>query len=249
VNGERSPTYTPPPARDGDGDVKALVIEQDESEKAALVGDLLVERGFVLESFVVQSDVSSPGGRTDFPDPHGYDLILPMGSPWSVHDPSIGEWLVPELEMLAGATKAGVPVFGICFGAQALAAATGGTVQRAATPEIGWCQVASDVSAIAGEWFQWHQDVFTVGPGATVLARTPVGQQVFKVGRSVGVQFHPEVDGDHLAFWLASGGATEMEAQGGDPDEVLAATRARDPEMRVRVSCLLDWFLEEVAGS
>ncbi|MGF1666725.1 MAG: type 1 glutamine amidotransferase [Acidimicrobiia bacterium] len=229
--------------------MKALVIEQDESEKSALVGELLVERGFVLESFVVQRDVSSPGGRTDFPEPDGYDLILPMGSPWSVHDPSIAEWLVPELELLAGATKAGVPVFGICFGAQALAAATGGTVRRAPVPEIGWREVVSNVPAIAGRWFQWHQDVFTVGPDATVLAHSQVGQQVFRVGRSVGVQFHPEVNGDHLAFWLASGGATEMEAQGGDPAEVLASTRAKDPEMRVRVSDLLDWFLEEVAGS
>jgi GMP synthase-like glutamine amidotransferase len=229
--------------------VKALVIEQDESEKAALVGELLVERGFVLESFVVQGDVSSPGGRTDFPDPDGFDLILPMGSPWSVHDPSIGEWLAPELDLLAEATKTGVPVFGICFGAQALAAATGGTVRRAPAPEIGWRDVDSEVPAISGRWFQWHQDVFTIGPDATLLGRSPVGQQVFRVGRSVGVQFHPEVNGDHLAFWLASGGATEMEAQGGDPAEVLASTRAQDPEMRVRVSGLLDWFLEEVAGS
>lgn len=229
--------------------MRALVIEQDETEKAALVGELLVERGFTLESFQVQPDYRAPGGRTDFPDPSAYDLIMPMGSPWSVHDERIDEWLRAELDALATATRIGVPVFGICFGAQALAAATGGSVRRAPAPEIGWCKVDSAIPVLDTTWFQWHQDTFTIGPDAELLATSPVGQQVFRVGRSVGVQFHPEVTGDHLAFWLSSGGATEMTAQGGDPEAVLAVTREREPEVRTQVSALLDWYLEEVAGS
>jgi GMP synthase-like glutamine amidotransferase len=141
-------------------------------------------------------------------------------------------------------------VFGICFGAQALAAASGGSVARAPAPEIGWCDVISDVDAIQGRWFQWHQDAFRIGPTATLLAHSPVGQQAFRVGRSVGVQFHPEVSTDLLTCWLEDDGGADMVAQGVDPSAVLAATRAQDlMTMASRTLGLIDWFLEEVAGS
>jgi len=154
----------------------------------------------------------------------------------------------PFAALLREAVTDGVPVLGICFGAQALAVATGGEVRRNPRPEIGWHRVDSEVDAVAREWFQWHKDGFTVGPEASLVGKNDVGQQTFTVGRSLGVQFHPEIDSTHLEYWLAGGGATDMESDGVDPEAVLADTRSREVGLYRQVSDLVHWFLEDVAG-
>jgi GMP synthase-like glutamine amidotransferase len=93
-------------------------------------------------------------------------------------------------------------VLGICFGAQALAAALGATVSRAAATEIGWIDVDGD-DGFRGRWFTWHEDVFDLPPGATELARAASGLQAFAAGASVGLQFHPEVTPAIVDDWLA----------------------------------------------
>jgi GMP synthase-like glutamine amidotransferase len=227
--------------------VRALVVEHDEYEKPAAVGRELERRGYELVPLVVQSDRSVPEGNGDFPDPTDFDLIVPLGSPWSVHDRRIASWLDPELDMLRRAMEARVPVVGICFGSQALAAAAGGKVRRAVRPEIGWHRVDSDNSRISGSWFQWHQDIFEVPPGAELIGANPVGPQLFRVGNSIGVQFHPEVDYEHLSMWMSTGGAVALRALGGDPEELLVETKQRDPDVVERVRGLVGWFLDEIA--
>lgn len=227
--------------------MRALVVEHDEYEKPAAVGRELQRRGFELVPLVVQQDRSTPEGIADFPDPTDFDLIVALGSPWSVHDQRIASWLDPELDMLSKALEADVPVMGICFGSQALAAAAGAEVLRAPGPEIGWHEVASDNPYISGPWFQWHQDVFEVPPGADLLAANPVGPQLFRVGNSVGIQFHPEVDYDHLSMWMSTGGAGALRSLGGDPQALLVETKERHPAVAERVEGLVGWFLDEVA--
>lgn len=58
-----------------------------------------------------------------------------MGSPWSVYDPRIRGWLLPELDFLRTQVRRGTPMFNICFGAQALSVASGGRVTRSHRPE------------------------------------------------------------------------------------------------------------------
>lgn len=226
--------------------MRALVVEHDQYEQPAAVGRELQRRGFELIPLVVQNDRSTPEGSASFPDPIDFDLIVPLGSPWSVHDRRIASWLDPELEMLRKALEAGVPVMGICFGSQALAAAVGAEVRRAPSPEIGWHEVESANPHISGAWFQWHQDVFQVPPGAELLAANPVGPQLFRVSNSIGIQFHPEVDYDHLSMWMSTGGATALRALGGDPEELLVETKERHPAVEERVRGLVGWFLDEV---
>lgn len=228
--------------------MRALVVEHDEYEKPAALGRELERRGFELVPLIVQPDRSVPDGTSHFPDPTDFDLIVPLGSPWSVHDRRIASWLDPELDMLRKAMATEVPVMGICFGSQALAAAAGAQVRRAPSPEIGWHQVESVNTRIAGAWFQWHQDVFEVPPGAELLAANLVGPQLFRVGNSIGIQFHPEVDHDHLAMWMSTGGASALRALGGDPEQLLVETKQRQPEVEERVRGLVGWFLDEIAG-
>jgi GMP synthase-like glutamine amidotransferase len=227
--------------------VRALVIQQDPSEQAGLVGRALRRRGFELVPWTVQEDAGRPDGRTDYPDPVAFDLVLPLGSPWSVYDDAVAHWVDPQLDMLRTATEVGVPVLGICFGSQAIAAALGGTVRRGDRSEVGWQQVESPIPVLAGSWFQWHHDVFTLPTTAEGLARSPVGPQAFRAGRSLALQFHPEVDADHLCMWMDSGGRAVVEREGVDVDRLLDETAARQAEMTGRVDALVEWFLAEVA--
>ncbi|NUU26271.1 MAG: C26 family cysteine hydrolase domain-containing family, partial [Streptomycetaceae bacterium] len=108
---------------------------------------------------VTEDDFADPNVTVDFPDPRDYDVIVPLGAPWSVDDEAtIGAWVGGEIALLRDAVAADIPVLGICFGGQALATALGGGVERAPRPEIGWTPVRSDDPALVSEgpWFQWH---------------------------------------------------------------------------------------------
>jgi GMP synthase-like glutamine amidotransferase len=175
----------------------------------------------------------TPPAVADWPDPRAATAVVALGSDRSVHA-SDDPWIARELEYLGAAHAAGVPVLGVCFGAQALAAVLGGTVSRAARTEIGWIDVAGDDS-FGGTWFTWHEDAFTLPPGAQELARAASGPQAFAVGASIGVQFHPEVTTAIVEDWLAEGRDDVP-----DPEPIRAETAARIAAARERAFALFD---------
>lgn len=233
--------------------MRALVIRHDHVSLSGPVGDRIAQLGYETDELTVvpAERYDTPAVEFTFPDPAGYDLIVLLGAPWSVYDrASVAPWIDGELELLRTAYAAELLVLGICFGAQALATALGGSVEAAPRHEIGWTVVESDVPELipAGPWFQWHFDRFVVPPGAVALARSAVGPQAFRAGRALGVQFHPELDEETLLGWLDSGGRREAAANGEDPDRLIAETRARHEESRQRAYDLVDAFLAQVAG-
>lgn len=227
--------------------MRALLIQHDHLCRPGYVGERLHDRGFDLEVFQVVPDdrFATPDVEATFPDPSVFDLVVPLGAPWSAYDPTLAGWLVPELEMLREADRAGVPVLGICFGGQLLAAAHGGRVERSERPELGWYHVQSDDELIpAGAWFQWHQDYWRLPPGAVEIARNAQHSQAFVLGRNLAVQFHPEIDAVILGEWMANGGVAEAKAVGVDPDAVLAETLVQEPSNRRRAHQLVDYFVD-----
>jgi GMP synthase-like glutamine amidotransferase len=232
--------------------VRALFVQQDHVSPTGPVGDRFRHHGYAVEELLVvpPERFGTPDVSVTFPDPRDYDAIVPMGAPWSVYDDAtIGSWIGDEIEFLRNAHEAGVPVLGICFGGQALAAALGGSVQRAAIAEIGWYDVETDDPDLlgAGPWFQWHYDQFTSPPGARTFARTPVGPQAYVIGRSLGLQFHPEITPSQLVAWIDNGGSESLEAAGIDADQIVAHTRAIADEAAARTHALVDTFLARVA--
>jgi GMP synthase-like glutamine amidotransferase len=227
--------------------MRALVIEHDAFSPIGPVGDRLRRHGFDVEELVVVPPERhlDPGVEIAFPEPSGWDLIVPMGAPWSVDEAAIGGWISGELALLREAQRIGVPVLGICFGGQALAAALGGGVERAPRPEIGWVEVETDEPSLIepGPWFQFHYDRWIMPPGGVEIARNEVAPQAFRIGRSLGVQFHPEITVRELESWLANGGEKDMRRLGLDPDAVLARTRALAPAAELRAHRLIDAFL------
>jgi hypothetical protein len=65
----------------------------------------------------------------------------------------------------------------------------------------------------------------------------------------VGTQFHPEATETMIAGWLAAGGAEQHRRYGGDPAQLMAATRANVERSQPNAAALVDWFLDEVVRS
>jgi GMP synthase-like glutamine amidotransferase len=152
--------------------------------------------------------------------------------------------------MLRAAHDHQVPVLGICFGGQMLAAAHGGSVSRSAAPEIGWVEVDSDDESLvlSGLWFQWHYDQWQLPNTAQEVARNPSSSQAFVLGRNLAVQFHPEMTSEILASWIATGGAEEITRFGIKLDDLVRQTADQDAANRERAHRLVDQFLDRVAA-
>ncbi len=229
--------------------MRALVIVHDPGSMPTMVGERLRQHGFDLVELPI-APFDDPHSDVPFPDPTEFDLIVPMGAVWSVYDnETIGSWIGRELDFLRAADEAAVPVFGVCFGFQALASALGGRTLPAETPQVGWFHVESHVpDAIAtGPWMEWHYDRSEPPPGADVLASDDTCVQAFRLRRNLGVQFHPEVDRAHVEAWLDMGGHGELEAAGLSAATLLAETESNAALARPNTFRLVDWFLTDIA--
>ncbi len=133
---------------------------------------------------------------------HGIRMVVVMGSLDSVLDPDL-PWLDDELRYLGQAVDRGIPVLGVCFGAQLLAAILGGRVEHAAVPETGFVDVTSaDPAGVpSGRWYAFHHDLIRPPCDAEVVATSAACVQAFRHGPHLGVQFHPEVTPQTLQAW------------------------------------------------
>jgi GMP synthase (glutamine-hydrolysing) len=123
--------------------------------------------------------------------------VVLSGGPASVYAEG-----APQVD--AGLFEAGVPVFGICYGFQAMALALGGAVSHTGSGEYGRCElrVAGDGGMLHGGlpaqhpvWMSHGDSVTGAPPGFTVTASSgaPVAAFENTARRLAGVQYHPEV--------------------------------------------------------
>lgn len=207
------------------------MIENDPSDDARRLGEWLTEAGLRLDVVRPHAGDALPG------DLDGYAALVVLGGEQSAYPPG-APWFSDLEALLRKATRNRVPTLGVCLGAQLLATAHGGTVERsAAGPEIGPALVgrrdAADADLLfryvplAPDVLQWHLDEITELPAGAVLlaASTRYPHQAFRLGdRAWGLQFHIECDTAMIADWAA--GSAELADLGYAPEDVVAACDA-----------------------
>jgi GMP synthase-like glutamine amidotransferase len=227
---------------------------QDHSSPSGLIGDAFESAGCDVSEMVVvpKERYHSPDVAVTFPSPSEYDAVVFFGAVWSVYDTATIPWVSDEIGYARSLISLGVPALGICFGGQLLAAAVGGRVERAPIAEIGWLSVASDASAEpglidAGPWLSWHFDRFTVPAQVPVVARTALASQAFVSGRTLGLQFHPEVTDAVLEAWLGGEDAARLTESGVDPQALIEQARTLADGAAARAHGLVRRFVHDVA--
>ena len=185
---------------------RILVLQHSPNSSLGAYGEVLEERGD--ETVWVRLQLGEA-----IPSLDGVDALISLGAPSSVYDGD-QPWLEAERRLLQGAVAGGVPVWGICFGAQLLASALGARVWPGSGPEVGIHPLRLEPAA-AGDpvfsalpetlpMFHWHGDSFDVPEGAELLASSGAYRsQAFRAGRlAYGVQFHAEATPDLVAGWI-----------------------------------------------
>ena len=224
-------------------------MKQDHSSPDGLIGDAFAAAGCdVSEMTVVPAErYHSPDVTVTFPPAPEYDAVAFFGAVWSVYDTTTIPWISDEIAYARSLISLGVPVLGICFGGQMLAAAVGGRVERAPIPEVGWLSVAGGALIDPGPWLSWHFDRFSLPPGVPVVARTALANQAFVHGRALGLQFHPEVTDFVLGSWLDTDGAAQLTELGVDPQALIEQSRTLADGAAARAHGLVRRFLFDVA--
>lgn len=168
------------------------------------------------------------------------DLLIVMGSPGSVATGYRGPSADREVALVAEWVGRGRPYLGLCFGAQVLACALGGSVRRLPATFRGYLPVDVDPThpEATGPWTIWHEDAITAPHDAAIVGVLPHADLVFRRGRAWGIQPHVEVTPDTLRRMAEGLGARPQVY------EPLAEALAADAHASERVRTLLDSVLE-----
>ena len=218
------------------------ILEHDPLENPGLVADWATARGHRMTSTLLdRGGVLPPLGEID--------LLVVMGGPMNIYQHRDHPWLVAEKEFIAAAIAAGMPVLGICLGAQLIADSLGGKVFQNAEKEIGWFPIRMlDRTGPFADFpetltaMHWHGDTFTLPEGARHVAKSDgCANQAFIFGdRVVALQFHIEMSALSEADLNAVGTAAVAPGRWVQSREELMATPADLPAAKAALFSLLD---------
>jgi GMP synthase (glutamine-hydrolysing) len=149
-----------------------------------------------LDATLVEYDVTANERPAEF----DFDGIVITGSRSSVYWDR--DWIQPLIDYTAAVDDRNIPILGVCYGHQVLAAALGGHVESMDEYELGYREVTQTQPDTLFEdipetftVFTSHSDRVTELPPETIkLAENDYGIHAFRRGHAWGVQFHPEYD-------------------------------------------------------
>lgn len=201
-----------------------VVFEHHAMETSARLGQVLRDHGHRLGVVRLYAGDTVPVDLDDV------DGVVSMGGPMNVDQAGEYAWIDQESAFIKSAHEAGLPVVGVCLGAQLIAQALGGKVQKMSSPEIGWHTVSQFKPGFPDTIFggvpwkttQFHthgQEVAELPPAGVMLASSGACKhQAFRVGLTTyGFQYHFEWTRSDIAGvleqftdWIsASGGDVE----------------------------------------
>lgn len=173
-------------------------------EAPARMETWLAGKGIALRKFLVSEQ--------ELPDPPACHAVIVMGGPMNIYQHRDHPWLVKEKRFLRECVDRGIPLLGVCLGAQLLADALGARVFQNAQREIGWFpveptdEIRQMFPTLAGNptVLHWHGDTFELPKGAIRVARSEAcAEQGFYIpGTCLGLQFHVESTPDSVRSLL-----------------------------------------------
>jgi len=143
--------------------MRVLSVNHGPSVPGGVFDEAVEASGHTLERWLVP-DGDAPG------NPQDYAAVMVFGGSQHPDQDDRFAWLSHEEEFLRDVLTEGVPVFGVCLGAQMLARAAGARVHPAPEPEIGWLDVPLTAAGAAdpvlgappppATVFEWHHHPF-----------------------------------------------------------------------------------------
>ena len=213
-----------------------LFIQNYATDPPHLVGEWLQELGFTFSVIKAYDGEEVPRDLSQ-----EVAALIPLGGAMNALQDDLYPWLADEKALIRQAVEKGIPVLGICLGAQLLGTALGGKVDRLESNEIGIYEInqihPDSIFKFSGgiPTTQWHEDFVSELPeGATLIAESELcPTQIFKVAElSYGLQCHPEADASIVADWEAKPDNAFTHFTGKSTDATIASTvKARESDL------------------
>ena len=189
---------------------RILVLQHIAAEHPGIFRDFLAADGIAWDA--VELDEGEA-----IPELGAYDALWVMGGPMDVWEEDQHPWLSTEKAVIRDwVLVQRKPYLGFCLGHQLLAAALGGTVGLAQTPEIGILAIQATTAGRASPFLinlpsamkclQWHSaEVITAPETAEILvASADCKNQAMAIGdHAFSVQYHIEITPTTVAEWGA----------------------------------------------
>ncbi len=157
------------------------------------------------------------------------DALIGLGGTMHPDEDIAHPWLAEARALYRQAITRGIPVLGVCLGAQLMAQALGGGAGPIGRLRVGFLpvEVHAEDDPLFGDLpatirpLSWHEYAVEPPPEATVLAAADGTPQVIRFAqRAWGVQFHAELAG-HVTRWFENGGESLRE-RGADVEAITA---------------------------
>ena len=208
------------------------ILQHVEREGPGLFKEIAEQKEFIIKIYRIDLGDNLPKVKKD-------DLILILGGPMGLEDISSGKfpWLNDEVNFIKKSIKDNIGMIGVCLGAQLLAYASGGKIEKLmggqplqVMPEVGWSEILFNDKSKYNQIFKeplyglhWHSDRIILPPDTDLIASSKrCKEQLFKISASIfGIQFHIEYEDKMVKRWISEDYKFIYQALGAKGQEIL----------------------------
>ncbi len=190
--------------------MRSLIVRFADFEGPGIIEPILQEKGYAI----TYHDSYKKGIQLLKNSHLQFDLIVLMGGPQSVYDPSLQHYFNPFLDLVQDVVRTqNRKILGICLGSQIIAKALGSPIfagKNGAELGFGKCKIEkpshpifTNLNVAELNVFHWHGDTYEIPNGAEwLLSSDQYSSQAFSYkNKAFGIQCHIEITESLLSVW------------------------------------------------